>query len=497
MTSHSLADAAPVAVIDRDVARRSGVLTLEPAQRTVLVTVIAAAAVAVAAPYPVTKVILGATLALYWAKLFFQLDERFVGMFVLLLPTLQLAPLEALGVPALNWQTIFLIVFVAASAMAAAPPVRLAAPGWITYFSILVALSALYAWMTVQPPLWPLLVIVKNWLFPFSLFFLGRRLVTRPTQLWFLLLCVAVVSFALALHGLRDGLTAGHLLTNRPAGLLTGQANLFAGFLAMQALLCLFVARTRDLGWIERGFLVGAAFVMVVTLVFTLSRGAWLAFGLAGLLVGFVTNRVAVVLLVIAVVVGSRWAPDEAAARADLTITAVGQSGDSTLEDALDDSAALRVIQWKAFPDLLMDSPLWGTGIGTFAQRLGQHTGIFRSAHATMVQIGTEMGVLGLLGYIGLFASVATACVSRARRAAPGGLLKAAGLGLLAATVCLFLLDFSGTRFPAHTVTTYYWLLVGAYLGSTDYPPQAAGFDDPAPDDRTRDHDAEPHWAAA
>jgi O-antigen ligase len=247
------------------------------------------------------------------------------------------------------------------------------------------------------------------------------------------------------------------------------------------------VARTRELGWIERGFLVGAAFVMVVTLVFTLSRGAWLAFGLAGLLVGFMTNRVAVVLLVIAVVVGSRWAPEEATARADLTITAVGESGDSSLEDALDDSAALRVIQWKTLPDLLMDSPLWGTGIGTFAQRLGQHTGIFRSAHATMVQIGTEMGVLGLLGYVGLFSSVAVACVSRARRAASGSLLQAAGLGLFAATVCLFLLDFSGTRFPAHTVTTYYWLLVGAFLGSTDRAPAAA-----VPDDS-----AEPHWAAA
>ena len=341
-------------------------------------------------------------------------------------------------------------------------------PRWITYFSILVVFAGAYAWLTVHPPLWPLLVIVKNWLFPFSLFFLGRR--TRPRTGTALVprVCVAAVSLGLALHGLRDGLTTGHLLTNRPTGLLTGQANLFAGFLGMQALLCLFVARTRELAWMERGFLVGAAFVMVVTLVFTLSRGAWLAFGLAGMMVGFVTNRVAVVLLVIAVLIGSRWAPEEATARADMTIAAVDQSGDSSLEEALDDSAALRVIQWKTLPDLLAESPLFGTGISTFAQRLSEHTGIYRSAHATMVQIGTEMGVLGLVGYLGLFASVALACVSRARRATSGTFVHATGLGLLAATVCLFLADFSGTRFPAHTVTTYYWLLVGAFLGATD-----------------------------
>jgi len=104
------------------------------------------------------------------------------------------------------------------------------------------------------------------------------------------------------------------------------------------------------------------------------------------------------------------------------------------------------------------------------------------------------MGVLGLLGYVGLFASVALACVSRARRSAPRSLLRASGLGLLAATVCLFLADFSGTRFPAHTVTTYYWLLVGAYLGTADRPPVTDAREDPEGSD---DHPDEPCWTDA
>ncbi len=203
-------------------------------------------------------------------------------MFVLLLPTLQLAPLESLGIPALNWQTVFLIIFVAATLGGSAPPARIAVPGWIAYFSIALILSTFYGWATAQQPLWPLLVVAKNWLFPFSLFFVGRRLVRTDQQLWFLLLCVAIASLAMAVHGLRDGLTTGNLLTNRPMGLLTGQANLFAGYLAMYALLLLFVSRTAELRRIERLFLVAAAFFMVLTLLFTLSRGAWLAFGLAG-----------------------------------------------------------------------------------------------------------------------------------------------------------------------------------------------------------------------
>ena len=76
------------------------------------------------------------------------------------------------------------------------------------------------------------------------------------------------------------------------------------------------------------------------------------------------------------------------------------------------------------------------------------------------------MGGLGLLGYLGLLGAAAGVCARRARRAQPGTFQRAVGLGLLAATVCLFLLDFTGTRFRANTVTTYFWLLLGAFLGA-------------------------------
>jgi O-antigen ligase len=199
-----------------------------------------------------------------------------------------------------------------------------------------------------------------------------------------------------------------------------------------------------------------------------------LAFALTGALMGLATNRRLVAILVLAFFVAYRWAPEEALTRTDLTLTAVEESGNNQLEETLDDSAALRIIQWRSFPRLFLASPLWGTGLGSYPDRLGQETGIFRSAHATMVQIGTEMGALGLVGYLGLLGAVAGVCARRAKSAESGTLERAMGLGLLAATVCLFLLDLSGTRFRAHTVTTYFWLLLGAFLGSTD-PKRVSG----------------------
>ena len=468
MTSPALAHDPALVRLDRGVDRSGPIISLDKTQRTVFVLVIAAIVAAVAAPYPVTKIILGGTLALYWATLLFNFDERFVGLFVLLLPTFVLAPLEALGIPGLNWQTVFLVIFLVAAASTDSPPSRFAVSGWMAYFSVVLILAAAHAWFARPQAAWPLLMVVKNWLFPFSLFVLGRRLIRNRQQLWFLILCVAVISCALSLHGLRDGLTTGNLLTNRPAGLLTGQANLFAGFLAMHALLLLFVSRTAELGRTERLFLTGTALLMMATLLFTLSRGAWLAFAVTAALVGFATNRGLVVLLTVVFLVGYRWAPREAVTRADLTVRAVEQSEDSSLEESLDDSAALRIIQWKSFPTLFLESPVWGTGLGTYPERLHRETGVFRPAHATMVQIGTEMGALGLLGYLGLLGTVMIASLSRARQAGRGSFERAAGLGVLAATLCLFLLDFSGARFRAHTVTTYYWLVAGAFLGCTE-----------------------------
>ena len=160
---------------------------------------------------------------------------------------------------------------------------------------------------------------------------------------------------------------------------------------------------------------------MMATLLFTLSRGAWLAFAVTAAVVGFATNRGLVVLLIVVFLVGYRWAPREAVTRADLTVRAVEQSRqDSSLEESLDDSAALRIIQWKSFPTLFLESPVWGTGLGTYPERLGRETRVFRPAHATMVQIGTEMGALGLIGYLGLLGTVAIACLRRARQAGRG-----------------------------------------------------------------------------
>jgi O-antigen ligase len=372
-----------------------------------------------------------------------------------------------LGVPGLNWQTLFLILFAAAAFAGTPPHSSIAVPKWIAYFAIVVTLSATYSWLAQNSPAESLFATVKNWLFPFATFFLGNRCFRRRSQLWFLILCVAIVSLAQALQALGGAVTDSNLLRHRPKGILTGQANLFGGYLTIYSLLVLFVARTVDIGRLQRLFLIASGLLMAICLVFTLSRGAWLAFVATATLVGLATNRRLVFLLVIAVLIGYRWLPQEASTRTEATLEAL-QSRSGALEDSIDDSAALRVVQWKSFPEMFLEHPVFGTGLQTYPEQLGSRTGIFRSAHAMLIQIGTEMGLLGVVGYLGLLSSAAIACITRARHAGSASFARYAGLGLLAATISLFILDFTGTRFRANTVTTYFWLLLGSYLAMTD-----------------------------
>jgi O-antigen ligase len=449
------------------------VVTLAPSHRIVVAVVVTSALTAIAVPFPATKMLVGAVLGLVWLALLCDLDERFLGLYVLVLPVLQLVPIETMGLTAFNWQTVFLILFVWAILMKPAELQRVALSWWIATFSVLLCVSAIQSWMVQGLPFAPLFAQVKDWLFPFILFVAGRRYFRDEPALWFLVVCIALVSFAQAMHALREVLMTSNLLRHRPIGMLTGQANLFGGYLAIYGLICLFTARCVQLSRGARLRLFGTGLALTAVLILTLSRGAWMAFAVTALAFGAATNRRLVVMLLVALAVGYRWIPEEAFQRTETTLTAVELSGDASLEEAMDASAALRIIQWKAFPEMLMEHPVWGSGLTTYPSRLGELVGVYRSAHATMIQIGTEIGVLGLVAYLGLLTAATSIAARRAYRASKGSLNRSVGLGLAAATVCLFLLDFTGSRFRANTVTSYYWLLLGAFLGATDGAPPA------------------------
>ena len=175
-----------IIAVARDAEQPRNVLALDGTQRTMLVLVIATFVTAAAAPYPLTKAILGVTLALYWAKLFFSFDERFVGMMCSPSDT----PVATSGSARSTWSELAdglsdHLRRRCRSCRSTAFPAR--SIRFDHVFSIILILSAVHGWLTLQKPVWPILMVVKNWLFPFSLFFLGRRCFRNSQQLWFVL----------------------------------------------------------------------------------------------------------------------------------------------------------------------------------------------------------------------------------------------------------------------------------------------------------------------
>lgn len=79
-----------------------------------------------------------------------------------------------------------------------------------------------------------------------------------------------------------------------------------------------------------------------------------------------------------------------------------------------------RIAIWKDGIDLMLSNPLFGVGIGQFVDGLGMsESGIYLTAHNSFIQIGTELGIPGIIVFVLLLASIVRSC----RSAIKSGLL--------------------------------------------------------------------------
>ncbi len=183
--------------------------------------------------------------------------------------------------------------------------------------------------------------------------------------------------------------------------------------------------------------------ILLVALVFTYSRGAWIVLGAVGCLGviilrplrwSIVTTRIAMLAAFTVVVVVTL----------PHTVASVNTAGTlvtraTSIVDRSDYSIQGRLNFWRAGLAIFRDHPLVGTGPGTFAvmhaayQRDVRYYA--RDAHNFYIQILAEMGVIGLGVLLVLGASIWTMW-GRTLRAAQGKeeypLLAGVGLGVLA-----------------------------------------------------------------
>jgi O-antigen ligase len=233
---------------------------------------------------------------------------------------------------------------------------------------------------------------------------------------------------------------------------LIGQENQFGAFLAESAPFLIALLKF-DLSRRAKWSLRLALLSVIYLLLFTQSRGAWIAFVVAGAYLAVrLDKKIAVVGLtgaaVVALAVGL---PTPISHR-------LGTLYDEQNEEyVLEKNTRLEI--WKASVSVIATHPIWGTGYTSFRREIEQVYGQPKNAHNMYLTILAETGLVGLICFCAIFVQVFV-MLARARRVGDPE-LTAFAQGMAAATLALLIVNVFGTRFLELPTNGLYWICLG------------------------------------
>ena len=439
---------------------------IRSALRRTAFIVIGCIAVALSFPFPVTKLVLAAVLGLV---ILIELVQRpVVGLLVLILafPVADLFPPTLVPIPGLNGQTGIALLAMFGAYRLSKDSVK-PAPLRVIFF-LLVGLTALELFVGVVGQNMSFansLTQAKAWLGFLPLYFFVAHASSRS---WSRRLVVSTFIFSFSLicaHSVLDYFAEGGGSRLRSTGLIGNQPNVYGGYLAMVLPLPVFLALERSSVFRYRIVMAGIAFLGAMALLFTKSRGAWMAFVVALLVVMIVRRsfKLAAIFVILTIFAGSLL-PAAFWERLDETVVSQSGSGD----EELDPSTESRIKQWEAFPVLLASSPIIGHGLWTFG-KLIYAKGLYNRAvapHSSVMQFGVEFGLLGLgLYFILMFRLLAESLRLAGRSVSRWD--QAGLVGLFAGFLALMVSDLSGARFFNEEVFATFSIMAGLVSGVT------------------------------
>jgi putative inorganic carbon (HCO3(-)) transporter len=286
-------------------------------------------------------------------------------------------------------------------------------------------------------------------------FFLVSASVSNPRQIKILLLlmCVSTLmldrSFWNTVSGhdfstfnddLREGGTMGYAGSN---GLATFEAQM-ATFLAAMA----FSDRQR----IKRFAYLGLAAFCVVCLLYSLSRGGYIACAVGLVFVGVVKARKLLLVLAVFAATWTSLVPKAVISRVDMTYDESGQ---------LDESSQTRVTLWEDALQLLSSNPLLGTGFDTY--RFMKRVREYEDTHNIYLKILVETGVAGLFLFFAILFTTFYRSILLFRHATDP-IATGIGLGLAGWVLCALVACFFGDRWTYLQIQGWFWVLA-AFVG--------------------------------
>jgi probable O-glycosylation ligase (exosortase A-associated) len=240
----------------------------------------------------------------------------------------------------------------------------------------------------------------------FLMIFVSVILINSATKLRYLLLIMAL---SLGLIGLKGGiwaiLSGGAHRVYGPAGTFVGDNNDLALALNMALPLLLYLSKDEPRRWLK--LLLRTTFIMsIVAIIFTYSRGGFLALALVSFLLMIKAKYKS--LAVITLGIGSLMAM--------WIVPAKWGDRMNTIQTYEEDGSAMgRINAWKMAWNLALDRPLTGGGFETFTPQVfriyAPNPDSVHDAHSNYFEMLGEQGFIGLGLYLLLIAS----CIIRLR----------------------------------------------------------------------------------
>jgi O-antigen ligase len=419
---------------------------------------------AVLFPFPITKVVVVALLAIPLAAELYERPQVALAAIALFLPVVDLLP--PIPIPGLNAQTfVSLAAILGTASLRSKTPERVPYAGMFWVLAVFTILEIAQTLLTTNLVAKEVLTQSKNWIGYLPLFFYSARAAREGWARRLIVAAVAASAAMCALNSVATFVLKGGGERLRSGGLVGNQPNIYGGYLAMVLPLLVALVLNGTGGKMSRLMATAGASLGFFALIFTKSRGAWLAFA-AALIAMIVLKRQAKLLalcLIFALFAGTLM-PSAFWTRLDDTWE--DESAQRT-ETGLDASTQSRITQWEAFPTMFWDSPVLGHGLWTFPWVIFEF-GLYDrpiSPHSSILRFGVEFGVFGLILYFILMLRLIVGAV-RTSRVAVTVFDRSMTVGLVGCFSALLIADTSGARFFNDEIFAVFCILAGVVSGA-------------------------------
>lgn len=263
-----------------------------------------------------------------------------------------------------------------------------------------------------------------------------------------LLLTLLVTCLIINIHGLLQ-IPGGHRITAPFEG-ESGEPNTLGGYLVLMTAVSVSLAVYVKRQWLSL-LLWGLAGLNTVTILFTKSRGSYLAFLGMGLTLILLTRKKSLLVIVLlGLVIGPFILPTAVKERISYTFTPQRSEHITFGQVALDPSTSARLSSWQDGLEALAHRPILGYGV----------TG-YRFVDSQFLLVLVETGLIGFMAFSGLLLAIIRAGWQSLRQTTNSPMAKSLATGLLAGTAGMIVHSLSANTFIIVRIMEPFWFLAG------------------------------------